>query len=413
MYFTFHLSRTEVRLMARFVTFDCPSCSAPVKTPDDSTVVHCDYCGNNLMVPESLRSTPPPSQFGHTIVIHTSTGTHTFPSAQPIHASIPTGRKVRFNRGCGLLLVLFIITVVVAPIGAAAWGIMSAINPRFLEEITGTAFARKELSFGGKGRGPGLFDNPVDLTTDKAGDIYVLEGTTGRVQRFDKSGRYLNAWVVEGGSNYSAIAADRETGEIYVVSDPKIFKYDGVSGDLLGVPAEKGSAFFATRDLAVFPNGDLLTFVSGGNSEDLVRLDPDGQEVSRYERAVSKVYGAGKVAPAPWNVKLATDSSERMLVLNKSAGLHAEVLIYKPDGQYERRFGDQGGRFTFANDLAVDSKGRIYVSDMHGVDAFESAGKSLGSIDIPFGSVSAIAVTADDDLLILSQNQEVLRYKIR
>jgi hypothetical protein len=394
--------------MARLVTFDCPSCSAPVKTPDDAHVVHCDYCGNNLMVPESLRPPPPPppptpQDFATTIFINTGSGT-------VIRPDPTTARKIRRGLGCGgLLLVLFIVAAIVVPIGFAAWTVMETVNPGLFQEITGTGFARKELSFGGKGRGPGFFEDPVGVTSDKSGDIYVLEGD-GRVQRFNASGSYLNGWVVEDVSAYTAIAADKETNEVYVVGDPKIFKYDGPSGERLGVPLEKGSGFFATRDLALFPNGDLLTFVSGG-TEDLVRLDPDGNEVARHEGVVTKVYGSKQGIPAPWLVHLATDSSDKMILLNKAVALYAEVLIYDADGKYLNRFGEKGGRFTFASDIAVDGKGRVYVSDTSGIDAFDMSGNNLGSISLPVGTrVKAISTTAKDELLVLTGNQEVIKY---
>src|SRR5688500_5514130 len=315
--------------MARLITFDCPSCSAPIKCDEHSTVVHCDYCGNNLMVPENLRPAPPPptpQEFGTTIFINTGSGTIIRPDPA-------TARKIRRGLGCGgLLLILFIVGVIVVPIGFAAWSIMETVNPGMFQEITGTGFARKVLSFGGKGRGPGFFENPVDLTSDKSGDIYVLEANTGRVQRFNSEGKYLNGWVVEDVPNFTAIAADKETNEVYVVGDPKIFRYDGPSGERLGVPLERGSGFFATRDVALFPNGDLLTFVSAG-TEHLVRLDPDGNEVARHEGIVTKVYGSKQGVPAPWLVHLATGSSDKMLILNKAVALHAEVLIYDADGK--------------------------------------------------------------------------------
>jgi hypothetical protein len=342
-------------------------------------------------------------EFGTTIFINTGSGTVIRPDPD-------TARKIRRGLSCGgLLLVLFIVGVIVVPIGFAAWSIMETVNPGLFQEITGTGFARKDISFGGKGRGPGFFEDPVDITSDRSGDIYVLEGD-GRVQRFNASGKYLNGWVVEDVSTFTAIAADKETNEVYLVGDPKIFKYDGPSGERLGVPLEKGSGFFATRDLALFPNGDLLTFVSGG-SEDLVRLDPDGNEVARHEGVVTRVYGSKTGVPAPWLAHLATDSSDKMLILNKAVAMHAEVLIYDADGKYLNRFGEKGGRFTFASDIAVDGKGRIYMSDTSGVDVFDMSGNNLGSIPLAIGSrVIAISTTAKDELLVLTGTQEVIKY---
>jgi DNA-directed RNA polymerase subunit RPC12/RpoP len=399
------------------VTFDCPSCSAPVKAPDDTRVVHCDYCGNNLMVPEHLRAAPQPgpfhdpfvreyNEFGTTIVINGGSSARNV----TIKPDAKTARKIRRGIGCGsVLVVLFVIVTIIAPIGFAAYSIIESVKPGFFAEVTGSSYASKELSFGGRGRGAGLFENPTDLTTDKAGDVYVLESGSGRVQRFDAEGSYLYAWVVEGTTNASAITADKETNEVYVVADPKIYRFDGPSGSLLGMTLEDGSGFFATRDAALFPNGDLFTFVSG-DTEDMVRIDPDGKEVARHAGRIREVYGDRIVAPAPWLVRLATDSNDRMYVLNKGVTGHAEVLIFEADGRYSTRFGHSGGIFTFARDIAVDSKGRIYLSDIHGIEVFDEKGKSLGTISLDLGkTVQAIEVSAKDELYVLTHD-EVVKY---
>jgi hypothetical protein len=348
-----------------------------------------------------------------TIVIQTGTHTSTHSYVQPRTLKIDpeSARKIRRGLSCGgLLVTLFILAAVLGPIGYAAWVILDEVNPGFLQEITGQGFMRRDVSFGGKGRGPGFFENPVDLTSDSSGDIYVLEGTTGRVQRFDRAGKFLNGWVVEGSSRFTAIAADRETGEVYVVADPKIFRYDGRTGERLGTPREDGSGFFATRDVAIFPNGDLLTLVSGAD-EEIVRLDAAGNEVARYTGPITKVYGSKTGVPATWLVNLATDSSDKIYVLNRAVARHAEVLIFEPDGTYIMRFGEAGGRFTFASDIAVDSKGRIYISDSSGVDAFDISGANLGSISLPLGTrVLAISTTSKDELLVLTGSQEVIKY---
>src|SRR4051794_34045757 len=65
---------TGCMLKAREVTFECPSCGAPIHTQSDVNVVACEYCGNTLMVPEELRAIPYPQpqlqQFEQTVVIN-------------------------------------------------------------------------------------------------------------------------------------------------------------------------------------------------------------------------------------------------------------------------------------------------------------------------------------------------------
>jgi ribosomal 30S subunit maturation factor RimM len=99
-----------------------------------------------------------------------------------------------------------------------------------------------------------------------------------------------------------------------------------------------------------------------------------------------------------------------MYVLNKGVTGHAEVLIFEADGRYSTRFGHSGGIFTFAKDIAVDSKGRIYLSDIHGIEVFDEKGKSLGTISLDLGkTVQAIEVSAKDELYVLTHD-EVVKY---
>ncbi len=37
-------------------TFNCPKCGAPLETDGKETSIHCEYCGENVIVPQSLRT---------------------------------------------------------------------------------------------------------------------------------------------------------------------------------------------------------------------------------------------------------------------------------------------------------------------------------------------------------------------
>ncbi len=394
------------------VTFDCPSCGAPVYVQGDTNAVRCEYCGNNNMVPANLRPpTPSPPQNGPQVVIY---GGSLF-GKQPIVVGTSNG-EIRQGMGCarsiGIFALVLTVASIIASIGFGSWFALNEIPSKFsfsmptIPVATPTPeYAHKALSFGGRGRGPGLFTDAIDLTSDGAGDIYVLEGNTGRVQRFDREGKYLNGWVVEDVSP-SAIVANRQTNAVYVVGKPKIFKYDGPTGNLLGVPLEKGSGFSPTEDAAIFPNGDLLTYVSG-DGDALVRLDADGHEVSRFPKVFSNLLGKKTVPPAPWNIRLAADGQERMLALHKP---DMEVFIFGPDGKYITRFSDGSERYSFASDIAADSKGRIYVSHLQGILVYDYAGHILADVSYsPGNSVKAMEVTKDDELLALFGSGEVVK----
>lgn len=406
--------------MQRLVTFDCTSCGAPVHAPDTATALRCDYCGNNIMVPQHLRAAPP-RQFSGNIVINTGTGPSTFQGEQQVVINRQgNSPRVVQGRGCVWGIVALVIVIVAASVLPAVIGIWAGIDaisssiPRRVSFATSTPvpqFATKVLSFGGRGKGPGLFEGAIDVTSDASGDIYVLEGNSGRVQRFDRSGKYLNGWVIEDENHgLSSIVADRRSNAVYIVGKPKIYKYDGTTGNLISTPLEKGSGFSPTEDAGIFANGDLLTYVSG-DSDDLVSLNPEGQEVGRFKSVFSTILGKKTVPPAPWNIRLTPDASGKMLVLNKP---DVEVFIYGADGKYSTRFTSENDRAGMASDITVDSKGRIYVSHLHGIEVFDYTGRTLGQIGSSLSDrVEAVEITSRDELLALSGDGEITRYQLR
>ena len=69
------------------------------------------------------------------------------------------------------------------------------------------------------------------------------------------------------------------------------------------------------------------------------------------------------------------------------------MFRFSPQGKFLSKFGEEGdqpGQFRAPQAIAVDNQGRLYVSDIHGVQVFSSDGRYLQSLQIPsiaFGMV--------------------------
>jgi len=61
-----------------------------------------------------------------------------------------------------------------------------------------SAAGQKEKEWGGKGSEPGRFIEPVGITVDAAGQVYVCDNGNGRLQVFDRDGRFLSQFAVPG-----------------------------------------------------------------------------------------------------------------------------------------------------------------------------------------------------------------------
>lgn len=64
------------------------------------------------------------------------------------------------------------------------------------------------VNFGSKGKGPGKFSSPMDVATDRAGNMYVCEKGNCRIQMLGKTGKYVRHWG--DGSTNNGGAGDEE-----------------------------------------------------------------------------------------------------------------------------------------------------------------------------------------------------------
>jgi DNA-binding beta-propeller fold protein YncE/DNA-directed RNA polymerase subunit RPC12/RpoP len=351
-------------------TFKCPNCGAPLDVPDGADVreVECAYCGNSVIVPRELRPEQP--QLYQAVVIQ---GFPEISVGDAATIALPRPDKKLGRRiACG---VWAIILTIIASVALSVIVPLLAVWPNFQPVIGPQGLAREAMTFGSSGTGPGRFEQPIDVAVDGEGYIYVVDYGNARVQRFDKDGKYVSGWTVEG-EHPEAVAADR-SGNVYVVVDQKIAKYEGKSGSPLGT--FETETIFGYNDLALFPNGDLLAYTS---DDALVRLDPNGREVGRYPDALGKVSGESR--PAPWLVRLAVDGLGNMVVLNMGSG--AGLFVYGPDGSYRNRIALGDGQAGSPNPqaVAIDAKSRIYVSDWKRIQVFDREGRSLGLINLSY-----------------------------
>src|SRR6476659_5980431 len=98
---------------------------------------------------------------------------------------------------------------------------------------------------GSPGDGAGQFLGPVDAATDAAGNVYVVDITANRVQKFDSSGKFLAGWGGLGGGDgelNSPFGITVDQGAVYVTDsgNDRIEKF-GLDGTFLGTFGSTGS----------------------------------------------------------------------------------------------------------------------------------------------------------------------------
>ena len=291
------------------------------------------------------------------------------------------------------------------------WLVVVAVMP-------GTAAAQGltgELQFvskfgGGSGTGDGQFANPDDLAVDRAGNIYIPDGSNHRVQVFNAEGLFLRKFGTHGVdagelTNPNAVAVDAD-GNAYVAdrSNARVMMFNSagsfVKGWGWGVDsaadsfqtcttaslceigtsvnsATKVGGFFNPQAIAVDAGGDVYVTEAAGD-----------QRVQRFNPRttnVTWVAGWGTPGTAPGQFMqpfgLALDSASNVFVSERG---NNRVQKFTSSGGFLQMFGSPGtgnGQLNTAEDVAVDRGGDVWVAESTSkrLSKFSAGGAFLAS----------------------------------
>jgi DNA-binding beta-propeller fold protein YncE len=235
-----------------------------------------------------------------------------------------------------------------------------------------------KLEFGSEGIGAGQFKDARSIAIDGEGRMYVGEYQGGRIQVFDSNGAFLTQWMADRNAALLGMTADRK-GVVYVVNSGSIFLHEGTTGRLLGkieTPTIRRPIY---RDVTVALDGKLYAVF---NWSGVARIEPGGE---------SSVAVAAKEAMGEdlYLERVAVDGNGFIYALDTR---QHSVFKFSPEGRFVNRFGgsgDEPGQLRSPHDLAVDGRGRVYVSDSgRSIQVFDGNGRHVGSIggaEVVFG----------------------------
>ena len=89
-------------------------------------------------------------------------------------------------------------------------------------------------------------------------------------------------------------------------------------------------------------------------------------------------------------------------------GFARQVFKFDRNGKFLDTIGSEGnepGQFSAVQAIAVDSQGRIYVSDSKGVQVFTSDGRYIDVFKIPKSVASGMAFDDRDNVWITAREQ--------
>jgi DNA-binding beta-propeller fold protein YncE len=213
-----------------------------------------------------------------------------------------------------------------------------------------------------------VLGNPVHLALDRKGNLWVTDRTLDAIYVFDADGKYLRKFLADGNPAFEyaplGVYVD-EQDYVYVTDVPtpathRVLVFDS-AGTLKTTIGQGGQTKDAKADpgLFAFPNGIVVT--PGGGPARYVYV---GDSNNRRVQVFTTDGSFRRIIPTEGTPRgLAMDSEDRLYVVNV---LSHQVDIYSTTGQRLTTFGESGigpGQFQYPEDVALDARGRIYITD--------------------------------------------------
>jgi tripartite motif-containing protein 71 len=319
--------------------------------------------------------------------------------------------KVKKGVFIALGAVAAIVVVCIVVIGVAAW---------VLSHHKGSGTGR--LAFGTEGSEPGMLEHPLYIGLDGNGNIYAGDLDDGRINVFDPGGKYLRQISVGAGTEIQGMAVASD-GTVYVAFDGKIHRQapDGnldtltlAASDYPDNPVAQNEPVHFTW-LTLGPDGSLVAADDLGS---IFRFSPDGTATLTIPFAFSKSNGGSDGIRS-----LAVDGSGNIYALGEETYL---ILKFDQNGNFLNQFGGmdendpvdpntyyfKGGHFERPVAIAVDSYGRIFVTDMFGVNIFDANEQYITYIKQD-GYTNGIAIDPANNLYFISDSPRIIKMSVK
>jgi predicted RNA-binding Zn-ribbon protein involved in translation (DUF1610 family)/WD40 repeat protein len=401
--------------------FECPSCGASLSLPDADSF-HCDYCGKLIEVPPKLRPHRPKSESmtpaGDSVEPDVLGGQKTASTSFDIGTiKQKSTQRIMILAICVSVLIMGAIGLLLAVIpssDSSSSNESSEIQLRTTPLPTMVQFARLAMVFGSQGNQPGQFEDARSIAVDDQGNIFVADYTSGRINKFDSQGNFLQLIQVKSAKGNEDvyifdIAADAND-NLYVACDGNILKYNTSGELLLTIHDQWPDIYFET--VVVAPDGNLYSTNGMAGADDVIILNPQGEVLAHWVDTIESVNHDDP------SIELALDVNHSGMVYILSP-FGNKVYGYNPDGTFNFSFGEEGeraGQFNLSiGMLAITEQDYLVISDVYRVDLFDKNGNYLGktfTIDyqVAGGSMFNMTIDSQGELYYISSGGKVLKY---
>ena len=229
-----------------------------------------------------------------------------------------------------------------------------------------TPEGEKVRTFGTQGSGNGQLSGAYGVTVDKDDNIYVVDNSNHRIQKFSSEGEFVAA---VGGHGSNQLQFNAPVGIVYNHRDNNLYVADNVNHRIQVLTTDlrfvrsfgtqgSGNGQFK-RPLGIDIDDANNLYVAEWGNHRVQVLTTEGQ----FQRTISQKAN-GQCLLQPWNI--AIDSTNTVFVSEiGSHGSHS-VSVFTSQGDYTTTFGGEGsenGQFLNIYGLSIDKYDSIIVSD--------------------------------------------------
>jgi DNA-binding beta-propeller fold protein YncE len=210
--------------------------------------------------------------------------------------------------------------------------------------------------------GGGTLGNPVHLAI-KGNEVWVTDRRLKSISVFDLEGKFLRTFEPKGETlSWTPLALSFDKSGALRVTDVGnteqhrviYFSVDGSRTAMFGKTVQANRLTDSPGDF-FFPNGVAVdnrnnVYIADGNNRRIQVFSSEG----KFKKFID-------TSGVPRGI--AIDQKQRLYVVD---ALAHNVEIYDVDGRVVTQFGSRGfgpGQFNYPNDVALDARGRIYVTD--------------------------------------------------
>jgi len=231
------------------------------------------------------------------------------------------------------------------------------------------------FSFGELGTGDGQFHVPYGIDVDADGNVWAADRANHRVQKFDSKGNFILKFGNDNGKSSSEPGKFDNPRHVRVDADVKyVYVADSKNNRI---------SQFTTNGTFVREIGELGTKQGEFDLPTTIEIDSEGNFIvnERGNERIQKFNSNWKPL-LMWGKKgsgdsqfchtehIAVDKYDNIYVTDPQSdpgcSQQPRVLKFNSQGQFITKWGSYGkadGQFVDPEHLAVDSEGRVYVSD--------------------------------------------------